>query len=152
MENDSAVVSVDTTIHYFSKDMPPAKVTLASVGGKAHSLIRMVELNLPVPPGFVLPVGFFSDWFESIKRTSAWQSFLEADVNSKLRSSCDALKKEAMKLSFSDEQKSAVNAALEKFNHKGELFAVRSSSPEEDLEGSSFAGGYETILGDEGWN
>jgi len=147
MENDSAVVSVDTTIHYFSKDMPPAKVTLASVGGKAHSLIRMVELNLPVPPGFVLPVGFFSDWFESIKRTSAWQSFLEADVNSKLRSSCDALKKEAMKLSFSDEQKSAVNAALEKFNHKGELFAVRSSSPEEDLEGSSFAGGYETILG-----
>ena len=27
------------------------------------------------------------------------------------------------------------------------IFAVRSSSPEEDLEGASFAGGYETILG-----
>ena len=27
------------------------------------------------------------------------------------------------------------------------LFAVRSSSPEEDLEGASFAGGYETKLG-----
>jgi hypothetical protein len=28
-----------------------------------------------------------------------------------------------------------------------ELFAVRSSSPEEDLVGASFAGGYDTILG-----
>ena len=27
------------------------------------------------------------------------------------------------------------------------MFAVRSSSPEEDLIGASFAGGYETILG-----
>src|SRR5262249_38103310 len=27
------------------------------------------------------------------------------------------------------------------------LFAVRSSSPHEDLEGASFAGGYETVLG-----
>lgn len=147
MDINSAVAPVDTTIHYFMKDSPPAKVALASVGGKAHSLIRMIELNLPVPPGFVLPVEFFSDWFETIKKSSAWNAFLEADVNSKLRSSCDALKSEAMKLSFSKEQKEAVAAALKKFNHTGGLFAVRSSSPEEDLEGSSFAGGYETILG-----
>ena len=149
MENKSAVASagLNTTIYYFHKDAPNAKVELTSVGGKADSLIRMVELHLPVPPGFVLPVEFFTDWFESIKKTAAWQDFLVAEVHSKLRSSCDALKAEAMKLSLSAEQKEAVDAALAKFNHKGELFAVRSSSPEEDLEGSSFAGGYETILG-----
>ncbi len=147
MDTNSAIVFADTTIHYFLKDSPLAKVELASVGGKAHSLIRMIELHLPVPPGFVLPVEFFNNWFESIKKTDAWKAFLDADVHSKLRSACDALKSEAMKLSFSAEQKDAVNAALSKFNHKGGLFAVRSSSPEEDLDGSSFVGGYETILG-----
>lgn len=148
MDNKTAIASTGAdTIFYFLKDVPVATVALTSVGGKAHSLIRMVELQLPVPPGFVLPVEFFTDWFETIKRTQAWQDFLAADVNSKLRSSCDALKAEAMQLSFSPVQKEVVNEALAKFNHKGELFAVRSSSPEEDLEGSSFAGGYETILG-----
>src|SRR5690349_19244212 len=137
MDINSAVASSDMTIHYFMKDSPPVNAALTSVGGKAHSLIRMVELQLPVPPGFVLPVEFFSAWFATIKRSTAWTAFLEADVNSKLRSSCDALKKEAMKLSFSKEQQEAVSAALAKLDHKGGLFAVRSSSPEEDLEGAS---------------
>jgi len=149
MDKNSSGAATDTgmQIFYFHKDTPTAEAALSSVGGKAHSLIRMVEMNLPVPPGFVLPVEFFSDWFGSIKATSEWQAFLEADVNSKLRSSCEALKKEAMKLSFSQEQRAAVVEALAHFNHEGGLFAVRSSSPEEDLDGSSFAGGYETILG-----
>ena len=142
-----AATPASASIFYFHRDWPSVNASLTSVGGKAHSLIRMVELNLPVPPGFVLPVEFFSDWFESIKATSEWQAFLDADVNSKLRSSCEALKKEAMKLSFSQEQRDAVIEALARFNHEGGLFAVRSSSPEEDLDGSSFAGGYETILG-----
>ncbi len=149
MDVNSAVVpsEAEKTTIFFGKTFETPGVELTSVGGKAHSLIRMVELQLPVPPGFVLPVEFFASWFESIKMTDAWKAFLDADVHSKLRSSCDALKAEAMKLSFSNEQKDAVTSALAKFNHKGELFAVRSSSPEEDLDGSSFAGGYETILG-----
>ena len=52
-------------------------------------------------------------------------------------------------LELTEEQKNALNEALKAFreqNH-GHLFAVRSSSPEEDLEGASFAGGYETTLG-----
>lgn len=148
MDKASSLASgVDTTIHFFIKGNSPAKVELTSVGGKAHSLIRMIDMNLPVPSGFVLPVEFFSDWFDAIKKTDAWAAFLNADVNSKLRSSCDALKKETINFSFSKSQKEAVEAALAKLSHKGELFAVRSSSPEEDLDGSSFAGGYETILG-----
>lgn len=138
---------MQNTIFYFHQDLPRVDVPLASVGGKAHSLIRMIELKLPVPPGFVLPVEFFTEWFEAIKITDAWKSFLEADVHSKLRTSCDALKKEASRLSLSQAQKESILSALSNFHHKGELFAVRSSSPEEDLEGSSFAGGYETILG-----
>ena len=43
-------------------------------------------------------------------------------------------------------QRDALDEALRAFPEDG-LFAVRSSSPEEDLEGSSFAGEYETSLG-----
>lgn len=136
-----------TTIHFFGKNEQPTPVSIASVGGKAHSLIKMVQMNLPVPPGFVLDVEFFNEWFEQIKRTVSWSEFIAADMPSRLREACDALKKEAMTLNFSSEQQASVKAALAKFEHAGELFAVRSSSPEEDLEGSSFAGGYETVLG-----
>lgn len=49
-------------------------------------------------------------------------------------------------MAFTTIQKQSIDEALGSFA-ENTLFAVRSSSPEEDLEGSSFAGGYETILG-----
>lgn len=137
-------VGANRQIFHFPGD---TNVDVKLVGGKAHSLIKSVAAGLPVPPGFVLSVEFFKDWFASLKETSAWQDFLDANVNSKLRSSCNALKVEATKLEFSAEQRSAVADAFAALKSQGALFAVRSSSPEEDLAGSSFAGGYETILG-----
>ena len=59
---------------------------------------------------------------------------------------CDALKQASQELFLDDAQEQALSHALEPFG-KDTLFAVRSSSPEEDLESSSFAGGYETVLG-----
>ena len=56
------------------------------------------------------------------------------------------IKTVCLKFRFSEEQASELNKALSVFDEKT-IFAVRSSSPEEDLEGSSFAGGYETVLG-----
>ncbi|HEY9777156.1 MAG TPA: PEP/pyruvate-binding domain-containing protein [Planktothrix sp.] len=138
---------MDTQIYFFPGNNQPEQVAVASVGGKAQSLIRMVELQLPVPHGFVLTTSFFDSWFAQIKRGQAWQSFLAANSDVELKSACDELKDEAKALSLSVEQKQIIAEALEKFTHERELFAVRSSSPEEDLEGSSFAGGYETILG-----
>ena len=48
-------------------------------------------------------------------------------------------------LEFTEAQIRQLEEALGRYDFK--FFAVRSSSPEEDLEGASFAGGYETILG-----
>jgi pyruvate,water dikinase len=49
---------------------------------------------------------------------------------------------------LSDAQQSSLNEGLAEMNlPEGTLFAVRSSSPEEDLENASFAGAYETVLG-----
>ncbi len=118
---------------------------LNKVGGKGQSLIRMTQLGLPVPPGFVLTVDFFEGWLDTLRLTEQWKNFVAADVKD-LKSRCDALKDRAREFGFSADQSDGINKALENFE-PDTLFAVRSSSPAEDLEGSSFAGGYETVLG-----
>ncbi|MBX9695613.1 MAG: hypothetical protein K2Z81_24730, partial [Cyanobacteria bacterium] len=134
----------NSAIHNFADDFD---AKLSQVGGKALSLIRMTKANLPVPPGFVLPVDFFEDWFQQLEKSAAWKAFVGSDTESALQTNCKKLKTAAAKLRFSEEQAQAVIDAVGKMDAPSEIFAVRSSSPEEDLEGSSFAGGYETILG-----
>src|SRR4051812_12702974 len=125
---------------FSSSENPP----LAEIGGKAQSLLQGSQAGLPVPPGFILPVQFFSNWNAELKSSAEWAAFSRANNDGELRTACEALKARAMQLVLSDEQKSALQQALTELP-TANLFAVRSSSPEEDLEGSSFAGGYETI-------
>ena len=121
---------------------------LAQVGGKAMSLISMTHHGLPVPPGFVLTVDFFEPWLEVIKKTPEWAKVLNGSLQS-LKQNCDTVKARALELELDDMRKQALAESLEslKADDASLLFAVRSSSPEEDLEGLSFAGGYETTLG-----
>jgi len=123
----------------------PEKATLSEVGGKGLALMVGSQEGLPVPPGFILSVAFFKSWSTQLKTTEAWASLLKADKN-ELEHACDALKLEALRLSFTDEQRRELSDNVA-HNDREILFAVRSSSPEEDLEGASFAGGYETVLG-----
>ncbi|MBP6745451.1 hypothetical protein KA344_09450 [bacterium] len=118
--------------------------TLASVGGKGLSLIRGSQSGLPVPPGFILAVEFFRPWLDDLKNSAAWTEFQMATAD--LPSTCKGLKEVATLFKFNPEQLEALEQPLELFAAEA-LFAVRSSSPEEDLDGASFAGGYETILG-----
>jgi pyruvate,water dikinase len=115
---------------------------LSQVGGKAISLIEMTAAGFNVPEGFVLSVDFFSDWQENIRTTAAWQEFRNAPD----KAHCDALKALATVLTLTDAQNASIEIALNELDDKT-LFAVRSSSPEEDLEEASFAGQYDTILG-----
>ncbi|UCG11344.1 MAG: hypothetical protein JSU72_12415 [Deltaproteobacteria bacterium] len=121
--------------------LPPIK----SVGGKGYSLIRMSREGFPVPPGFVLTVDFFTPWIEAVTAADQWQDFINAPPE-EMTERAAVLPSLADNLSFNDEQARFVSQALERMEGF-ELFAVRSSSPEEDLAGASFAGGYETILG-----
>jgi len=121
-----------------TKEIP----ALSKVGGKAKALIETTKAGFKVPEGFVLSVDFFGSWIEEIKGTDQWKSFLESPT----KEMCDALKKRAGELRFSPEQKAKVDNELAKLSEKA-VFAVRSSSPEEDLEDTSFAGQYETVLG-----
>lgn len=121
--------------------------SLSEVGGKAMSLITSTKFDLPVPDGFVLTSSFFKVWFDYIRSTNEWAN-LNKSHGKDLKEICDSLKKNSLKLCLDSEQKKTVDIAIKQLNGTGtQLYAIRSSSPEEDLEGASFAGGYETILG-----
>ncbi|MBT3427083.1 MAG: hypothetical protein HOL98_14335 [Gammaproteobacteria bacterium] len=127
------------TLFSFSSPKLPKQ---SEVGGKALSLISSTLAGLPVPRGLALSVAFFQPWTESIKSGSDWRALLENPS----REHCDAVKAMAQQLTFTEEQRYQLNAAMMELEGVS-IFAVRSSSPEEDLEGSSFAGMYETFLG-----
>ena len=57
------------------------QTTLAEVGGKGYSLIRMVEAGLPVPPGAVLTTEFFGPWFDEIQASAAWAALADATAD-----------------------------------------------------------------------
>ena len=124
------------------------KPDLAQVGGKAMSLIFMTQQGLPVPPGFVLSVAFFEPWLEHVRNTPEWSEVLNSSPEN-LKRNCEAVEALARGLELDDRQKEVLAKALASLDTDGRprLFAVRSSSPEEDLEELSFAGGYETVLG-----
>ncbi len=129
-------------IHPFSGTPVP---TLGQVGGKARSLIEATAAGFKVPTGFVLDVNFFQPWLDEVRAGSAWHAFLDSGDDD-TRAACDGVKAACTSLALTDEQQAALGEALGTLNAQ-HCFAVRSSSPEEDLAGTSFAGGYETTLG-----
>ena len=129
-------------IHPFSAAPVPA---LDLVGGKARSLIEATAAGFNVPAGFVLDVDFFRPWLDAVRAGPAWQAFLDC-ADDDTRTACDAVKASCASLTLTDGQRTELESALGALNAE-RCFAVRSSSPEEDLEGTSFAGGYETTLG-----
>ncbi len=122
-----------------------ADATQAQVGGKGFNLIAMLEAGLRVPPGFVLAVDFFDPWLEELRGHDSWTRFVEA-TPAGLGAACAGLLADARGLEWTERQRTQLADALAPYA-EDVFFAVRSSSPEEDLEGSSFAGGYETMLG-----
>lgn len=122
----------------FSSNTLPA---LSEAGGKARALIQATEANFPVPEGMVLCSSFFAPWLEQLRSCPAWHD-LSIEVS---KAVCDSLKAAAESFRFTPEQRATFDDALG--NLRGPVFAVRSSSPEEDLAHTSFAGMYETCLG-----
>ena len=124
------------------------QTTIAEVGGKGLSLIRMTEAGLPVPPGAVLTTEFFEPWFDEIQASATWTALADATPD-KWATLCNELKGLCPALPLTATQRQALEDLRKNLAALGDdvLFAVRSSSPEEDLASASFAGGYETRLG-----
>jgi len=156
-----------------TNDPTNVSASLSEVGGKGLSLIQASKNGFPVPKGFVLSVDFFQPWIELCldeSKSKAWKIFAEKartvqqqkeeSKTAITKDDCDALKTECSKklavgkkgCYFTPNQEKALQDAIQGVfggNESGDgaIVAVRSSSPEEDLVGTSFAGGYETTLG-----
>ena len=124
------------------------QTTLAEVGGKGYSLIRMVDAGLPVPPGAVLTTEFFAPWFDEVQGSATWTALADATPD-QWATLCDELKGFCPALPLTVTQRQALEDLRKNLATRGDdvLFAVRSSSPEEDLASASFSGVYETRLG-----
>lgn len=115
---------------------------LSEVGGKGKALIEMTKAGFPVPDGIVLSVDFFAPWVSDVKKTTEWSALLTEVTKEK----CDALQRKTFNFQYTEIQQLELEKHLDELTDVG-VFAVRSSSPEEDLVGASFAGLYQTYLG-----
>jgi pyruvate,water dikinase len=108
----------------------------------------MVEGGFPVPEGAILTTVFFAAWFDELQASPTWTRLIEGP-SGEWAPLCDELKTRARTLSLTAAQHDALDAVLPQRLAPGDelRFAVRSSSPDEDLTSSSFAGLYETRLG-----
>jgi rifampicin phosphotransferase len=118
---------------------------IEAVGSKALALMRLFQRGYPVPDGFVLATSFFQPWLSHLEKAPAWKEFLSGDPHS-LSSVCLTLQNIIADCRLSETQQELLTHELNHGQHDG-LLAIRSSSPEEDLENASFAGVYKTVLG-----
>lgn len=94
------------------------------------NLIKLTKNGLPVPGGFII-------------QTNALTRFME---DNGLQADQEQLERAIMNGTFSKELREELTASFYELRESYASVAVRSSSASEDLEGSSFAGQYETYL------
>jgi pyruvate,water dikinase len=124
-----------------------AEAPIENVGGKAGTLIRMCALGLPVPAGAVLCSAFFRPWIERSLATAEWQALQHAAPGERA-ALCGRLTLQARGWALAPAQREVMEELRATLTEMQlDCLAVRSSSPQEDLHGASFAGGYETVLG-----
>jgi pyruvate,water dikinase len=121
--------------------------TLEQVGGKGLSLIYSNKKGFNVPSAVVLPTEFFQPWMELLKSTSEWKAFAQAKDDGMV-AAAKAVKHSCQMFVFTEDQQQTLVEVRQYLQAECiTLMAVRSSSPEEDMESASFAGIYETVLG-----
>ena len=129
-----------------------ADLPLDRIGGKAASLVRLAKAGFPVPDGWLLTSDFFAPWTARLGQSEEWREVCrlaavstQRDGRTRLTAACDAVKRHARDLVLDAEQHGVIETLTDALDDA--VYAVRSSSPEEDLAEASFAGLYETVLG-----
>ena len=130
---------------YTLQDFESARIE--QVGGKALSLIQSVKNGHNIPPAVIISSDFFKPWFDFVKNSQEWKAF-KSKESEKITNMAEAIKNVSKNVIITTEQANSINSIKEFIKEEDlKLVAVRSSSPEEDLEGSSFAGIYESLMG-----
>jgi len=134
------------------------RVRPSRVGGKASSLATLYAtegLGARVPKAHALTVDFFQPWIDKLTKSDDFRALAAhtADTGTIAEDEqiailatalCHNLQAASLLLTLSEAQSSAIRTLVSEL--KGSLAAVRSSAPEEDGSGASFAGAFETKL------
>ena len=128
---------------------------IAEVGGKGASLSKLVKAGFPVPPGFVITTGAYTEFLHA----NDLKVKIEKILNGLDYGNLDELEKETGKIrdiisnsKLPDELTQEIASAYKSLGDEAVYVAVRSSATAEDLTGASFAGQYETFLDVRGEN
>ena len=130
----------------------PTTPSVAVAGGKGRALVELTSKGFNVPSGTILTTSFFAPWINAVRQSEPWRglaseyaaSLHDPNRRSDVGERAAAVKKWAASLDTSVAQRDALATVRDEYAD-GPL-AVRSSSPEEDMTGASFAGLYETVL------
>lgn len=118
-------------------------------GGKGSQLAELIAQGLPVPGGFVIGTEAFDEFCQTYKILEKLETLLS---NEKSKGSVQFYKdienfqSEIRQYTLPEHLLNEVSAQLSE-SEPASLWAVRSSAVAEDMEGASFAGQYDTVLG-----
>lgn len=130
----------------------PADV--ASYGGKACHLARLMHARLPVPGGFVLPASIYRKFVDETGLSDAIHFELGRKAFEQMRweelwDIALRLRGRFLKAEFPSDLEACLKGELDEV-FGSEQIAVRSSAPSEDGLSQSFAGLHDSILGVQG--
>jgi len=152
---------VELLVSLTDSSVPATAVSPSRVGGKASSLARLYGtegLVSHVPVSLALTVDFFSGWIEELSSSKDFAKLkaildesdetLSKESQKQATKLCDKLKTASASLPTSKSQSKALSKIAKALvDTPTKLAAVRSSAPEEDGAGASFAGAFDTKLG-----
>lgn len=125
-----------------------------AVGGKGMGLLRLVDLQLPVPPGFILTAPLFEHYLAARLLDAAAQKASKASPGSATRlleeisaEICADMLAGFQNSALADVVAAAYEALRERVDDGPPQVAVRSSSVAEDGIRKSFAGQHDSFLG-----
>jgi phosphohistidine swiveling domain-containing protein len=125
------------------------------VGGKAASLGTLCEAGFRVPPGLALSTRAFREHLEAAGLTLELQRIqreLASGEPPPYAHQLKQLREELISTPLSEALQAELRAQLTEFQLLEVPLAVRSSGTQEDLEGASFAGQYQTLLNVRGFD
>ncbi len=125
---------------------------VSTVGGKGANLGEMIAAGFPVPPGFVLPIDAYLQFYESNRlgpRIAAELRNVDVDDPASLERTAAAVRALILGGRVPDDLEDAIHRAYEDLSKTQTLcrrVAVRSSATAEDTAQFSFAGMFESFL------
>jgi len=133
-------------VEFFNEGTPDP----SQMGGKGSSIIKLIQIGVNVPPGFVLKANSYKEFLEDSENSHQFKELLTTDLSiKKVLHISKSIKQLIQNTSIPQRIVEEIKLGFDKFKKETGIyspFAVRSSATIEDTESFSFAGQAESYL------